>query len=469
MTKTSLLFALALFGCGEPAGEIAVPAVTLGALKPVPKAGAMLGGPVAKPVKQKGRPRGGAPLDLGADRALVEIDAPKPPKGGAVGFTFGEKRRGWVAQIPEGLQLPALAYGDGKIFVSGGFESYSLYALDAEDGRIVWASKELEDDGPTAAIYYQGRVIFNTESCTLFVLDGETGQKLWFKYLGDPTLAQVAAAEGLVIASHPGGTGPEVSAYRLTDGAEVWTRSVDGELLAAPVIDGGDLYFSTITGRLYRLELKSGKKLWSKALGATSAPWVDGAALHLTRRDKDREEAIVASAETGDITASHVAVEGKYLGDVPRNLNDWKKVWVYEGSRPKVLGGVRYLAMGDRVEAADPETGEAFWSRRYAEAKEGRALGSVAVAGPEVVFSTREGELFGLDIDTGYTLFSYKLGHKVAAEPVVAKGWLYAATTDGRVIALNVADETLDGWHMYGGNPRHNGPVVAGEEKPIPF
>jgi Ca-activated chloride channel homolog len=224
------------------------------------------------------------------------------------------------------------------------------------------------------------------------------------------------------------------------------------------------VYFSTITGRLYRLGLKSGKKIWSQALLATSAPWVDGGSLHLSRKDKGQEVAVIVSTETGEITASQAAVEAKYLGDVPRNLDNWPKVWAFEGSRPKVLGGVRYLAMGDRIEAADPETGEPLWSRRYTQEAKGRALGSVVVAGPEVVFSTRGGELFGLDIDTGYTLFSYKLGRKVAAEPIVAKGWIYTATTDGHIIALNVTDTSLDGWHMYGGNPRHNGPVVEDEE-----
>ena len=70
--------------------------------------------------------------------------------------------------------------------------------------------------------------------------------------------------------------------------------------------------------------------------------------------------------------------------------------------------------------------------------------------------STRAGQLFGLDVDTGYTLWAYDVGHAVVAQPIVARGWVYVATTDGQVIALEVADTSLDGWHMFGGNPRHN-------------
>lgn len=69
--------------------------------------------------------------------------------------------------------------------------------------------------------------------------------------------------------------------------------------------------------------------------------------------------------------------------------------------------------------------------------------------------------MFGLDVDTGYTLWSYAIGHRVVAEPVIARGWLYASTTDGYVVALRVGDTSLDGWHMFGGDARHNGPVIA--------
>jgi Ca-activated chloride channel family protein len=438
-------------------------------LKPVP--GAKLSGPVAKPVKQKSKPQSPPPLEFGADRPVVKIDAPKPPKGGAVSFTFGDQKRGWIASIPEGIQVPAVAYGDGRVYVSGGFESYSFYALDAEDGHIDWATKNLEDDGPTSPIYYDDRVIFNTESCTLFVVDAVSGQRLWYRFLGDPTLAQVAASDGLIIASHPGDSGyPEVSAYKIENGNQAWTKQVDGEILATPVIDGDTVYFSTITGKLYALELKTGKKLWSEQINATTAPWVEGEELHVTHKEKaekgkePQESMVVLSAKDGSLLRTHTTVNAKYVSDVPRNLNDWKKVWVFEGSRPVVADGVRYAAMGNIIEASDPQSGETFWTRKLNSDEKGRLLSSVAVAGPEVVFSTRTGQLFGLDVDTGYTLFSYDLGKKVAAEPVIANGWIYAATTDGYVMALQVGDTTLDGWHMFGGNPQHNGKNQANEQ-----
>ena len=98
--------------------------------------------------------------------------------------------------------------------------------------------------------------------------------------------------------------------------------------------------------------------------------------------------------------------------------------------------------------------------RRYAPAEAQRSVGAVAVAGSQLVVATRKGEVFGLDIDTGYTVWAYATGAQIVAQPIVAKGWVYVSTTDGQVIALEVADASLDGWHMWGGDPHHNGLVT---------
>src|SRR5262249_8992695 len=80
-----------------------------------------LSGPVPPPVKGN-RPRGkGISLDFGADRAVVKVKLPAPPRGGAAPFTFGDEREGWVAQIPDSVQVPTVAFGAGRVYSSGGF------------------------------------------------------------------------------------------------------------------------------------------------------------------------------------------------------------------------------------------------------------------------------------------------------------------------------------------------------------
>jgi Ca-activated chloride channel family protein len=390
------------------------------------------------------------------------VPVPAPPRGGAVGFVFGDERRGWVAHVPDSLQLPAVAYGGGRVYVSGGFETYSFYALDADEGRILWVTSQLPDNGPTAPIYDDDRVIFDTESCTLVALDARTGKLLWSNRLGDPTLAQPAVADGLVFASHPGGGGYELSAYRVATGAEVWSRPIASELLAAPVVDGDSVYATAVGGQGYRFLRASGTKVWSRPLQATTAPFIDGGELYVSRSERGGEGEVVLSAATGALLRAHGALAAPYLADVPSDVSNWKALWAFEGSRPVVGRGVRYVARGGTIEAADARSGAAYWVRRDTGARGTRSVGTVALAGSAVVVSTRAGQLYGLDVDTGYTLWAYDIGHHVIAEPVVARGWVYLATADGLVVALQVADPTLDGWHMFGGNARHNGAVAHG-------
>lgn len=481
----------AMVGCsgqgGAPAGAagqgaVASESLSLAGLElakgMTPMPGADLDGPIGTPAEQAAgnvvrRTRASdeidaITLDLGRDRVAQPVDLPTPPRGGAVSFAFGDARRGWVARVPESRQLPSAAYGDGKVYISGGFDSVNFYAMDAETGRFEWATTNLEDNGPTAAIYDEGRVIFNTESCTLFALDARTGKRLWYKWLGDPTLAQTAVADGLIFAAHPvGGTGgsdargTRLSAYQVESGKRVWSRAISGELLAAPVVHGDSVYASTIRGKTHRFKRRGGERVWARRLRATTAPWLVGNELFVSRRKDGREEQVVVSADTGRVLREHHAVVGSYLGDVPRDLDDWRKVWEFEGSRPVVAGGVRYVAMGGEVHATDSVTGGHLWVRRHAASAGKRSIGSVALAGPQVVLSTRSGQIFGLDIDTGYTLWAYDIGRAIVAQPIVARGWVYLTSKDGYVVALEVGDTTLDGWHMFGGNPQHNGVVSS--------
>ena len=482
MTRSSIIIAAAAaaagaaIGCGSHDAAPPAPepvAVTPEPAPPRPLPGIDLDGPIPAPVRGGPATRGASkvPEELLADRAIVKVSVPRPPRGGSVGFQFDGDRRGWVASVPDGQQLPAVAYGGGRVYASGGFESVSFYALDASTGRIEWATTNLEDNGPTSAIFEDDRVVFNTESCTLFALDARTGRRLWHRWLGDPTLAQTAVAGGLVFAAHPSDNGQMLSAYRVQDGAPVWSRWIGSEVLAAPVVSGDAVYASTIEGLTFRFARADGKLRWMKPLRATTAPWLAGDELYVTRRAGAgagaKEQQIVVDAGTGKVVREHAVSRGAYAWDVPADTSDWKRVWAFEGSRPVVDRGVRYVAMGGEIHATDARTGEALWHRRYQGKADQRALSSVAIAGSNVVFATRDGKLFGLDIDTGYTLWSYDLGMRVIAEPIIAKGWVYASTDDGHVVALDIADPTLDGWHMFGGNPHHNG-LVAPPPPPRP-
>jgi len=45
-------------------------------------------------------------------------------------------------------------------------------------------------------------IVFNTESCTIFALEAETGQQLWSYWLGDPLTSTPTIAQGRVFTSY---------------------------------------------------------------------------------------------------------------------------------------------------------------------------------------------------------------------------------------------------------------------------
>src|SRR6185295_16551994 len=73
-----------------------------------------------------------------------------------------------------------------------------------QTGQVRWKIKT-GDDGPTAAVVEDGYVAFNTESCTVFVVEARTGKIVWQEWLGDPLLSQPTISQGRLYMAFPAG------------------------------------------------------------------------------------------------------------------------------------------------------------------------------------------------------------------------------------------------------------------------
>ncbi len=113
---------------------------------------------------------------------------------------------GFVVKLPSGAPIPTPTVDDGKVYVSGGFHSKEFYCFDAATGEVVWAI-DLDDDGPSSAVVQDGICVFNTESCTIFAVNSQTGSHLWSHWLGDPLTSTPAIAGGKVFTSYPAAGG----------------------------------------------------------------------------------------------------------------------------------------------------------------------------------------------------------------------------------------------------------------------
>jgi Ca-activated chloride channel family protein len=427
----------------------------------------------------------------------------------AEAFKTDDGKSGWRVRIPGGRALATPAVVGGTVFVGGGFGSHEFYAFDAQTGQPRWAAR-VSDDGPTAAVVTDDRVVFNTESCTLFVADARTGKQVWSRWLGDPLMSQPAVADGVVYMAYPGQGGHRLIALALDDGKQLFDTPIAGDIISAPVVQGDSVYLTTFDGTVYRHDRRSGKLLWQKKLGATSAPWVaaDGQ-IHVAQgqvaqggaHGRGKQEGFRSlapnGAPEGDLKASRPAPHleasrqraSKYShdsalddasvgfgGGAPATAkaaeaadnigqSSVRGLWEYQGSRPTVVGDNNYMAQGDVVRRLDTKSGKVLWEDKLAGDAEkiGGHLGSPpAFAAGKLVIGTATGALLGYDAASGKKLFRYQVGQQIRFQPALVKGRIFAGTAEGTLVSVNTGDATLDGWTMWGGGPRHNGQEKTG-------
>jgi outer membrane protein assembly factor BamB len=434
---------------------------------------------------------------------LPTMEDPKPFADAESGI------RAWQVRLPGGRPLATPAVVDGRVFLGAGFGSYEFYGLDADTGRLAW-QYQTEDDGPTAAVVADGRVVFNTESCELEVLTTE-GQRAWKKWLGDPLLSMPAVV-GRVFMAYPDSRADRrhyLACFDLADGREVWRQPLKGEVITCPVLADGHVYLSNLDGTLACFNQEDGQPLWQEDRNATSAPAVWRRQCYFSQRQELREKATAASYQMEHLAmqmaaagspsepipgtaqhadyldhekrlhrSPHYAKHGAYDGTVGfgGHKGDAKiaqamanlgtahvfGVWAFQGSKPFVSGGRLYSGMGDTVHCADPETKEVFWKTRLREDNTEKELLDSILTPPAIVngklfLGTLDGRVLCLSEEAGETLWSVRVGEPVLFQPAVAGGRVYAPTGAGSLFCLETGDPADDGWLMWGATPAHNG------------
>jgi outer membrane protein assembly factor BamB len=442
-------------------------------------------------------------IDASRRGHLPRVDAPVPfvsPDG---------KVRGWKLSLPGGRPLATPAVAQGRVFLGGGFGSYEFYALDATSGQVLW-QYQTEDDGPTAAVVAEDRVVFNTESCELEVLTAE-GRRAWKHWLGDPLLSMPAVGQGRVFMAYPDSRGDHrhyLACFDLADGRQLWRQPIPGEVVTCPVLADGGVYVTCLDGTLACFEQGSGRPLWQEARKATSAPAVWGGQCYFSQRDE--KATAEAAAQQMEWLARKAAAAGTptepflgtaaladYLdhGKRERRSPSYKLhaaydggvgfgghkgdakihqamghlgtahvfgVWAFQGSKPFLAGGRLFSGQGDTVHCADPESKEVFWKHKLREGAEDAELLDSLLTPPALVngklfLGTTDGRVVCLSAASGETLWEVRVGEPVLFQPAVAQGRVYAPTGAGSLFCLETGDPRDDGWFMWGATAAHNG------------
>jgi outer membrane protein assembly factor BamB len=468
-----------------------------------------------------------APTDILATVKEWNSDKFTPPpkefrQGNATAKPLDEKattetKAGFVIQLPSGAPIPTPSVYKGKLYVSGGFHSREYYCFDAKSGNPAWAV-DLDDDGPTSAACQDGVILFNTESCTIFALDAETGKQLWSLFLGDPLTNTPTIANGKVFTAYPAlgavqGNGSKapppcshvLAAFDLKTGKILWQRWIDSDVMSAPVAVDKELYVTSFGGVVYKVNQEDGTVLSAVRERATSAPVVVGDQVYLTRRADDGTgpagETVAADTRTelkevhagdtkpapyldkevqahADLKAGAAKLDASngFAGGAPAAANpkaaettvgqgNVSSMQAFQGSRILNYHDANFNCMGDEIVRTDPATGKRKWAVKLDGdlKKEGGHLASPpAAAGGQLFLTTLKGEVLRVDPEDGKIAARYQVDAPVRYQPAVEGGRIYVGTETGKVVCLDAGDTKYTGWPCWGGNAAHTG---AAEEK----
>lgn len=151
-------------------------------------------------------------------------------------------------------------YGNGKVFVTDGFDEIGVYAYDAADGTQLWKFDGASDRFGPRIRYTDGVVYAPSYDGTLYAVDEADGTEVWSVSFGSDLPRDIA----------PGGeniylplTSDEYVGLDKNDGSELWRTGGFSSPNSAPGFDGGRVYAADDGGTVYALDESDGSVVWS--------------------------------------------------------------------------------------------------------------------------------------------------------------------------------------------------------------
>jgi outer membrane protein assembly factor BamB len=71
--------------------------------------------------------------------------------------------------------------------------------------------------------------------------------------------------------------------------------------------------------------------------------------------------------------------------------------------------------------------------------------------------ATLGGEVLRMEAATGRVVARYAVGAPVRSQPIMADGWIYVGTENGRLVGIDTHDPKVSGWSTWGGDAARTG------------
>ncbi|TSA24607.1 MAG: hypothetical protein D4R67_11520 [Bacteroidetes bacterium] len=379
---------------------------------------------------------------------------------------------GYHVNFPSRSETPTPAvFNDDDVIQGGGYYSKQLYSFNNKTGRFNWGL-ELGDNGVSASVCTEDFLIITTESCTLYAIDGNTGELAWSKWLGPEIHSTPTVADGKVYAVYPtelriplkGSMPYAVICFELKSGTILWQNWVDSEPIGSPVASDQSVFITTSRGNLYQFDNTTGLVQGTLTQGiCTSPPTIAGDRIYLTCKDPESpgREQLNAYHVNSLVPCGSFPLHATYADGTSSYLTPSEQM-NYSGGRPLFYRDRLYAVSGTLLICLDPVRLSTEWSFDLSAipGMEDEAFTTMPIAAnQQIIAATRSGKALVIDPVKGTLKTSYDLEAPVTFQPVVHAGWIYAASSEGKLISYNTGNPALTGWPMCSMNAANN-PVV---------
>lgn len=355
---------------------------------------------------------------------------------------------------------------------AGGYPNHVMQhlALNGDELKKAWSArigKGSSDSLPLTAtpVVADGRVYTIDAAQTLSAFDAASGAQVWKTAIKDPGEDDLVIGGGIAFADgflYVTNGYDELLTVNAADGKIVRRTHIAAPARAAPSVQNGRVFVTTLDNRLLALNAADGSLLWeysgmgeNAALVGAASPAVDG-------------ETVVPAFSSGEIFALRIENGAVGWGE---NLSALRRTTGIAG-----LSAIRGLpvidrnlviaiSFGGRLTALDARTGDRVWQRDISGSE------TPWVAGTHVFVISSDGGMAAIERDTGFVRWVTQLPRYENEEakknpiswagPVLAGGRLFAAGTSGRIAEFSPEDgKLIREWSA--GKSVHMAPVVAG-------
>jgi len=373
-------------------------------------------------------------------RSSPVIAAKKPTdylKRNSTGYEFKFKNQGPIST--------PIVVGD-KLYVSPGYYCPKFYCFNAKTGSFIWGVS-LAESGPSPAIYHDGVILINTESCTLYALSASTGKLLWSKWLSSYLYTSPTVVDGKVYATYKD-HGFVLACFDLKTGAIIWQKRLEGDAIACPVVYKNEVHVATKNHEYSIFDAKTGSIIKEGIINAVSSPTIKDGVIYISI-EKDGKEvlAMYNSASLKFLKTHDILTTEDGLAQA-RNLFNGMN---FQGSRPVFYKERIYTLSGNYIRCFDPKTEKTVWKTVVGSTKNTQFP---VLLNNKVYIGTNEGKIIEINAGTGSISKTHRLPGSITTHPVFNEGIMYAGSEKESMRAIRVGNK--DNFSQWGGNGGHN-------------